>query len=274
MKILVFGSNGMLGNYILSYLNKNNLTAIGITRNDYDLKNLTEESLNKFLLDKNIDENFVLINSAGVIPQASKNYQLTDKDYFKINSIFPIILSKLCNKYKCKMIHVTTDCVFSGEKGNYIETDEHDASDSYGVSKSLGELCNCTIIRTSIIGEEKLNKRSLLEWVKSNANKEINGYVNHYWNGVTCLQLSKIIHCIISENLYWTGVRHIFSPETVNKYELTSMINDIYKFNITIKKFNTEKKIDKSINTIYNTNKEFNIKSLKDQIIEMHNYDL
>lgn len=272
MKVIIFGSNGMLGNYIKSFFLSQNIPTFGITRNHYDLSKFTNESLNKLLCDYMINEDTVIINAAGVIPQASKNYHLIEKEYYKINSIFPITLSNICNKYKAKMIHVTTDCVFSGNKGNYIETDEHDAVDSYGISKSLGELCDCTIIRTSIIGEEKFNKRSLLEWVRSNHGKEINGYLNHLWNGVTCLELSKIIHKIITGNLYWKGVRHIFSPQTVSKYELVSMINEIYDLNITVKQYFTEKKIDKSINTIYDTNNTFKIKNLKDQIKELNSY--
>ena len=135
------------------------------------------------------------------------------------------------------MIHVTTDCVFSGKDGNYDENSLHDETNDYGTSKSLGELCKATIIRTSIIGEETINKRSLLEWVRSNRGGEINGFTNHMWNGVTCLQLSKIIEKMIREKFYWEGVRHTFSPRSVSKYELVSLINEIYDLNIKVNKF-------------------------------------
>jgi dTDP-4-dehydrorhamnose reductase len=147
------------------------------------------------------------------------------------------------------MIHITTDCVFSGKDGSYNELSEHDETNDYGMSKSLGELCNATIIRTSIIGEEVQNKRSLLEWVKSNKGKDINGFVNHFWNGVTCLELSNVIYKIINEKLYWNGVRHIFSPKSVSKFELVSMINEVYNLNIKINPFETEN-VDKTITTI------------------------
>lgn len=272
MRVLIFGATGMLGGYIVSYFNKKNISVCKITRDEFDLNDFTYESLENILIEYKINNNTIIINSAGIIPQASKNYKLTEKTYFKINSLFPVMLSSICNKYDSKMIHITTDCVFSGKKGDYSETDEHDASDSYGISKSLGELANCTIIRTSIIGEEKYNKRSLLEWVKSNSNKEINGYSNHIWNGVTCLELAKIIYQIISNNLFWNGVRHIFSPNIINKYELVSLINDVYKLNIKINKYQTDEHIDKSINTIYDTNNIFNIQKLNEQIIEQYNY--
>jgi dTDP-4-dehydrorhamnose reductase len=161
--------------------------------------------------------------------------------------------------------------IFPFRDGNYNKNSIHDEINDYGTSKSLGELCYGTIIRTSIIGEEVINKRSLVEWIKGNKDGEINGYINHYWNGVTCLELSKIIYKIINENLYWNGVRHIFSPTTVSKYELCNMINNTYGLNIKIKEYNTEK-VDKSISSIYETIKIFNIPELEEQITRMKIY--
>ena len=149
------------------------------------------------------------------------------------------------------MIHITTDCVFSGKKGNYIETDEHDITDVYGRTKSLGEPNNCTIIRTSIIGEEKGQSRSLVEWIKSVKNEEVNGFVNHRWNGVTCLQLSKVIEEIINNNLWWSGVRHIHSPNWVNKGQLVNMVSDIYDLNVTVNLVDTDERVNRTLSSIY-----------------------
>lgn len=264
MKIFIFGSNGMLGNYVNSYLS-NDFTVVNLTRNDYDISNLSINSLDKMLSVKNIEKNDIIINCAGVIPQSSKQRSINSKLYFIVNSMFPVILSQLCEKYGAKMIHITTDCVFSGKDGNYDENSFHDETNDYGISKSLGELCNATIIRTSIIGEEEKNKRSLLEWVKSNKGKVINGFINHFWNGVTCLQLAQIIEQIIKENLYWNGVRHIFSPRSISKYELVSLINEIYNLNINIIPFETHK-IDKTLTSIYGENNLFLIPDLQEQI--------
>ena len=153
---------------------------------------------------------------------------------------------------------------FSGKKGNYNEHDLHDEINNYGVSKSLGELCDATIIRTSIIGEELLNKRSLLEWVKSNKGGKVNGYNNHYWNGVTCLQLATIIKQMIESNIFWKGIRHVYSPRSVSKYELLKMINEVYQLNIEICKYNANDNIDKTITGKYK--KIFNIPDLLIQI--------
>ena len=252
MKVFLFGANGMLGNYVQSYLSLNHIQVIPLTRKDFDLEELSVLSLKKFMEEKGLGAYDVIVNCAGVIPQASKDRELSKRNYYKINSILPIILSMLTNH----MIHVTTDCVFSGKTGGYHEYSTHDETNDYGTSKSLGELCDGTIIRTSIIGEELINKRSLLEWIISNENRTINGYFNHLWNGVTCLQLAKIIHKIISENIYWKGVRHIFSPTTVSKYELCKMISDIYELNIKVNEYDTEK-VDKSLSSVYQIN--FNI---------------
>ena len=265
MKVFLFGANGMLGNYVRSYLSQNNIQVIPLTRKDFDLEELSVLSLKKFLEEKGLGADDVIVNCAGVIPQASKDRELSKRNYYKINSILPIILSMLTTH----MIHITTDCVFSGATGGYHEYSTPDEINDYGTSKSLGELCDGTIIRTSIIGEELVNKRSLLEWVISNENRTINGYSNHYWNGVTCLQLSKIIYEIINQNLYWKGVRHIFSPTTVSKYELCAMISDIYDLNIKVKEYETEK-VDKSLSTVYEVHGI--IPELKEQLKEMRDF--
>lgn len=269
MKIFIFGSSGMLGNYIKKYLSDLNYDIVSFSRKEYDLTFLTIQSLESLLINHEIKEKDIIINCSGVIPQSSNRQKLTKDLYYKINSIFPIVLSMLCDKLNCKMIHITTDCVFNGNEGLYGEKSNHTETNDYGTSKSLGELSNSTIIRTSIIGEELYNKTSLLEWVKSNKNKEINGYTKHFWNGVTCLQLAKIIEYVIKHNLYWNGVRHIFSPNTVSKYELVSIINNVYKLNIKINKLETEK-VDKSLTSIYKS--FYDIPILEKQIEEQKDY--
>ena len=248
---------------------------ICITRETFDVNKLSFSNIDKLFESLKIHENDVIINCIGIIPQSNNVNNVTNKNYYKINTLFPIFLNIICNKYHTKLIHITTDCVFSGKKGNYIENDVHDEINDYGVSKSLGELYDkCTIIRTSIIGEEKKNKYSLLEWIKNNKDGSINGYTNHYWNGVTCLQLAKILHEIIDTNNFWQGVRHIYSPTTLSKYELSMIINTAYSLNITINKYETEKYINKSLNTIYYENAVFNIPELQEQIIELKDFTI
>jgi dTDP-4-dehydrorhamnose reductase len=245
MKIILLGSNGMLGTYLRSYFT-DKYELLSLTRKDIDLSTCESDIIS--YLDKITNAGDIIINSAGVIKQRDYNI----KDMIMVNGVLPHILNKLKVLKKCEVIHITTDCVFSGkEESGYTENSLHDCLDDYGKSKSIGENENNTNIRTSIIGEERYNKKSLIEWIKSNKNKTINGYSNHLWNGVTCLELSKLIHKIISENLFWTGTKHIHSPNTVSKYELTSMINEIYELNIHIDKIETKDNCFRNLSSLY-----------------------
>jgi dTDP-4-dehydrorhamnose reductase len=271
-KLIILGANGMLGNYIKRYFQEySSLKVICINRQSFDAFNDDIYKL-ETILKEHLNINTLVFNAIGVIPQSSKNYEIMNQHFIKINKEFPHNLSALCNKYNAKLIHPSTDCVYTGHsQGSYNENNSHDEMGIYGKTKSLGEPKNCTVIRTSIIGEEVYNYRSLVEWVKKNKNEEINGYVNHYWNGVTCLQYAKIIEHMINNNIFWKGVRHICSPRIVSKYELCEMINNVYELNIKINKYETDG-VDKSLSTIYEENNLFNIPDLSKQIIEMRDF--
>ena len=227
MKAIIFGKTGMLGNYVYKTL-MTDYEVISIDRADFDIECCDWNKLDDKI--KIYSKNDVIINCIGSIPQRKPNI----RQLIIVNTIFPLKLNEIAKKYELKIIHITTDCVFSGKKGNYNENDIHDCEDNYGITKSLGENIEGCIIRTSIIGEEINNKLSLLEWVKGNKNKTITGYTNFYWNGVTCLTLSKIIKDIINNDKYWSGVKHVYSPNIVSKFELCNMINKIYELNINI----------------------------------------
>lgn len=265
MKIVIFGSNGMLGTYFKKYF-ENKYEILTVTRKDIDLSTSSEEEILSFLK-KNVSTDDIILNASGVIKQ--RTFEL--KDMINVNSIFPNILAIFKDLVKCQIIHVSTDCVYSGRIGNYDETSEHDCLDEYGKTKSLGENKKLTIIRTSIIGEELSNKKSLVEWVISQSNKKVDGYTNHLWNGVTCLELSKYVEKLIEEKNYWSGVRHIFSPDTVSKYQLVGMISEVYGLNISITEKTTEKNCFRNLNTTLTNPIE---KKLIDQIIEMKNFDI
>ena len=242
----------MLGRYISIYLQKHfmrpDIDIRCINRDNIDASKINQRDLHDRLnLFYQIKMGDVVINCIGAIkPRVD---ELGTLNAILVNSAFPIMLSDIVRSLRAKFIHFTTDCVYSGNKmnesgmfpafpkrGNYSETDIHDAQDIYGKTKSLGEPQLATVIRTSIIGEEPGRKqRSLLQWVLDNEGKSINGFANHYWNGVTCLRLAWIIGEMISTENYWHGVKHIYS-NIVSKYELISYINDVYgKGNTVIK---------------------------------------
>lgn len=268
MNILIIGSTGMLGSTLKQYFTLMKYNVKEFNRANLDLAKCSFEEL-KEKIEQVIKESNIglIINCSGAIKQR-KDFDVTDM--IKINSMIPHWLSKISKDNSVKFIHFTTDCVYDGIKGNYTELDPHNARDYYGLTKSLGEPDNCTLIRTSIIGEEDKNKLSLLEWIRSNKDGEINGYKNHIWNGVTCLQMAKIIDKIIKDNLFWEGVRHIYSNE-VNKFDLACMINEIYGLNIKINPLNTDVSVNRSLSSIKD-NSVFHIPSLYKQIQETKDF--
>ncbi|HGJ66029.1 TPA: hypothetical protein ENS27_11670, partial [bacterium] len=194
------------------------------------------------------------------------------EDVLRINSLFPRNLAKLCNAKDIKCFHITTDCVYTGKKGNYSEADFFDADDLYGLSKNAGENKDCMTLRTSIIGEENGNSRSLLEWAKSQAGKEVNGFTNHLWNGVTTLYLAEVIETILVNNLYEKGLFHIHSPNTVNKYELLQIFNRVYRLDLRINPVEAKDAVDRSLSSIYDLTKLVSVKTLEQQITEMQEF--
>ena len=272
MNVVLFGSTGMLGHYVHTILSKN-YNVIAFKRETFDI---IKDDWNKLrsLFETIGYRQLTIINCAGVIPQNARKPEEYAK-YIRVNTLFPHKLQEIAERYNHNFIHITTDCVFDGLKdgGLYVETDAHTETNIYGVSKSLGEPENACVIRTSIIGEELLNKHSLLEWTRGQKDNTINGFTNHRWNGVTCLTLANLIKQIIDTNRFWTGTRHVFSPNTVSKYELCRLINEIYDLNITINKFESGATCDKSIASLSTTD-WYTIEDIKTQIVEQKNHTL
>ena len=165
------------------------------------------------------------------------------------------MLNKLCNSINSKLIHISTDCVFSGKTGGYDENSIKDAIDDYGKTKSLGEFhseCNLCI-RTSIIGPEiKQNGEGLVHWLFQQ-NGKVFGYKNVYWSGVTTLELSKAIRFSIENNI--NGLWNLTNGEPISKYDLLDKIINIFSLNNELDK-NFEKKSNKTLKT----NKDVNYK--------------
>jgi dTDP-4-dehydrorhamnose reductase len=208
--ILVLGVSGMLGSMVFDYLSKNkNLTIYGTVRNkDYCNEKILYFDANNLDLFRQSDFKKLkidyIINCIGITKPFSKD---NDPDgvfrAININAKFPWQLAHLARKQNIKLIQICTDCVYSGNKGDYNENDPHDALDVYGKSKSLGEVFDGSslLIRCSIIGpEQKKDKNYLLEWFLTQSHgAEIGGYAHHYWNGVTTLQFAHLCESIIED---------------------------------------------------------------------------
>ena len=241
MKIIILGSNGMMGSMFSFYCNKESIDHMCIDRTIFNVSTQSVEELDNIIPTADI----VIVNFIGCIPQR----KYTDKEYTEINHIFPITLSHYCKDRNIPLIHISTNCVFSGDRSMQDEECVPDAKDIYGVSKARGEPRYGLVLRTSIIGLEKSSAFGLMSWFM-NTQGDIKGYTNHYWNGVTTLELSKYIIEIIKNKNISSGLRHIYSENELSKYDLLCTINDIFELN-------------KNINPVEVALKYYTLKSIK-----------
>jgi len=263
MKIFIFGANGMLGSYLHKYIRG----SVSVVRSQVEAMKIQKNDFYFQLKQLEIKRGDVIINVIGIINKRIKE----PIEFLTVNSLFPRVMADYCEKYGIGLIHISTDCVFNGLKGNYNETDLAGDTSIYGISKSAGEPRNCTIIRTSIIGENRNNSQDLLEWVRTHKNTIVTGWVNHIWNGITCLELARICKWIIDSNSFWFGVRHIFSPSPISKADLVEMISVIYELNNKIDKISGPYYCNRTLDTIYPL--PYIIPELKVQIIEQKNFN-
>lgn len=267
-KILVLGSAGMLGHIVFNYLNE--LNKYEIKDASYPVKVRPESLLldvtNKIQIEQTI-ENIkpdVIINCIGILIKGSQD---DPSNAIYLNAYLPHQLAKLQRKHGGKLIHISTDCVFSGEKGSYTETDFKDARDTYGLSKALGEIVNDLDLtfRTSIIGPELKEKgEGLFHWFMSQKG-EIKGYTNAFWGGVTTLELAKAIDQAIDHQL--TGLYHITNGQAISKFELISLFKKIWnKKDIEIKPFEG-KVADKSLKSV-RKDFDFSVNSYEQMLLD------
>lgn len=282
-RILIFGCSGMLGHKILQKLCDNKkFEIVCVYRNQkkinfFKKKNIKFKKLKDSLKLKLIRDLFIknkfdyVINCLGVIKQKNN---ISKKKLILLNSTFPQKLAKFSKIYKFRLIHFSTDCVFSGKKGFYKEGDIKDAKDLYGVSKSKGEPKetnkNVLTFRTSFIGHEIGSSNSLLDWFVFNKSKSLIGYNKAYFSGLTNLEISHIINKIILNNNFKHGLFHL-SGYKINKFNLLSQINKIYNLKKIIKK-EYSVKIDRSLaNQKFYKNFKFKKKKWKILIKELYN---
>ena len=189
----------------------------------------------------------VVINCIGIVKQAeaAKDPLIS----IEINALFPHRLARLCRRKGIRLIHISTDCVFSGHKGDYREDDLTDAEDVYGRTKAFGEVSyeGCLTIRTSMIGRELETSNGLAEWFLSQEGKTVSGYKRAIFSGFTTNSLAEIIAWIIAGHPNLHGIWHVAS-KPINKYDLLSLVKKVYGLSIQIE---LDEKVvcDRSLNT-------------------------
>jgi dTDP-4-dehydrorhamnose reductase len=270
-KILILGSTGMLGHQVYFHLSEEigfqvfDLSYRSKLREETIICDITDfDSLSEII--KNVRPD-VIVNCIGILIKGSNK---NPKNSILINAYFPHWLVSVADEIGSKVIHISTDCVFSGKKGGYIETDFRDADDVYGRGKALGEIFSekHLTLRTSIIGPElKTGGEGLFHWFMEQSDF-VNGYTSAYWGGVTTRALSKVISESIVRDL--SGLVHITNGEKISKFELLQEFNKQFDRGLEIIPFEG-KKVDKSLKT----NREelqIQIPSYSEMIAEMRSF--
>lgn len=246
-KVIILGALGMAGHIMAQYLDETNeYEVFGVAKTN-DTKYIKKElDVQKFEeLEKYFEEikPDIVINCIGILV-AKSNSDLTTA--IIMNSYLPHFLSKLGTKLNYKLIHISTDCVFSGKTGSYNENSFRDGDDNYARTKALGEVINDKdlTIRTSIIGPElKSNGTGLLHWFL-NQNDTIDGYSKAFWSGVTTLELAKQTHEMIKQDI--RGLFQLCPDDKISKFDLLKLFAKIWEKEIFIEE-NTKYSVDKSL---------------------------
>lgn len=271
MRILVLGKNGMLGHVVYNYLKEHDYEVYGtVVSNDngivydaYKSQSDLEEIIKKYGPE-------VVINCIGILNKvAEDNHHLA----VSLNSLLPHYIDLLSSKYNFKFIHVSTDCVFEGDRGKYDEDALPDATSFYGRSKALGEVKNerSLTLRTSIVGPDNNHKGiGLFQWFITQSG-EVGGYSKVIWTGVTTIELAKAIEKGIKNNL--TGLHHVVNNDFIPKKNLLELFKKSFNKDIVINTNDTTI----SEKTLVRTDKSFDfdvptyetmVEEMKDWVLE------
>jgi len=244
VRILILGGDGMLGHQLLTSLQPRHEVRVTLRQdlpayqtyglftasNAYagvDVSSLGRlvEVLGDFRPD-------AVINCVGIVKQRPIAKESIPS--IETNALFPHRLSVLCKDVGARLVHISTDCVFSGRKGNYQEGDLSDAEDLYGKTKFLGEVHDdhCLTLRTSIIGRELARKKSLLEWCLAQKGT-VKGFKNAIYTGFTTLEMSRIIENMLVDHPEASGVYQV-SSEPISKYDLLLLFKKMFNLNIQV----------------------------------------
>ena len=257
-KILVLGSTGMLGRMVSEYFSQ--FPEYELFQTFRSIQNNKLVNNHKFdamtdsleLLIEKIKPDY-LINCIGIIkPEINERNQSSINRAISINTYFPIKLSKSAKKHNFKYVQIGTDCVFSGLVGNYQENSFQDAADVYGKTKIAGEIFDNSkyLLRSSIVGPEPGQGKSLLNWFLSQNQQTVNGFIDHKWNGITTLNFAKIVHGMIKSSKFINNLQHITPQDEVSKYDLLLYFNKYFQANVTIESVDSNNPVNRTLATI------------------------
>lgn len=271
-KVIVLGSLGMAGHVVSEFLDRNgSYDVIGVARSDgpyvKHILDVTDFSLLKETI-SSVNPDYV-INCVGSLVNASTHDICSA---ILINSYLPNYLADLGESLTYKLIHISTDCVFSGRDGGYTEESFRDGDDNYARTKALGEISNNKdlTIRTSIIGPElKTDGTGLLDWFLKQEG-QVRGFSRAYWSGVTTLELAKAIHHFIDQDI--SGLFQLCPENKISKYDLLHLFSEIWGKDIEIDG-DPSYRVDKSLVTLRD-DFDYDVPEYRFMLEEMHDWML
>jgi dTDP-4-dehydrorhamnose reductase len=257
--VLILGGTGMLGHAVLEEFRGFNGDVKFTSRSGsgipFDVLNDSVENLAQ-----HVRSGDYIVNCLGITKPHIKDENKQDVAKARlVNSLFPAELAALAEQTGAKVIQIATDCVFSGRKGHYLETDTHDAEDVYGKTKSLGEVVSNNVmhIRVSTIGRELGRSTLLLEWVLSHPKgATLPGFTDHFWNGVTTNHFAKVVRGIIENDGFESGLSHLVPANELSKADLVRHIASAFgRSDLMVEDTYSGKPINRTLST---TNPDFN----------------
>ncbi len=263
-RVIVLGGTGMLGSMVVDVLSRSaDFSVTSTTREITAAENCRhafpsvrwigfDASVNDLSL---IDGHEWIVNCIGITkPLIHDDNAFEVERAVQVNSLYPQRLASKAKKSGGRVLQIATDCVYSGEKGRYVETDAHDALDVYGKTKSLGESVQPWVhnLRCSIIGPEPKDFKFLLEWfVRQPRDAQVNGFTNHRWNGVTTFHFARVIAGIIRNGVDLPNVQHLVPSGDVTKAEMLEAFAASYgRQDINIRHTVAEKVIDRTLASV------------------------
>jgi dTDP-4-dehydrorhamnose reductase len=245
MRVLILGGDGMLGHRLLRHLRTRHEVRVTLRQDPeaYRRFGLFDEGNASYGVDARDQSGLerviagfrpeALVNCVGIVKQ--RDEAVTSIPSIEINALLPHRLALLARAASCRLVHMSTDCVFSGRRGNYREVDLPDAEDLYGRSKLLGEVDQpgSITLRTSIVGTELLRKTGLLEWFLSQRGGRISGYRKAIFTGFSTQEMARIIEKLLVEHPQASGLYHV-SSDPISKYDLLSQLNQALNLGTTI----------------------------------------
>ena len=261
-KVLILGSTGMLGSAVEKVLKAGEIDITVASRTKGVLFDAVGVNMPNLIEDSGLSSGDFIVNCIGLTKARISEDSIASRQLaVGLNIDFPNSLAEAAENANLKVIQVATDCVYSGGRGSYSELEAHDAHDVYGKTKSIGETPSASVmhLRCSLIGPELGRSSLFYEWVRNQPQgSHIQGYKNHFWNGLTSTAFARIVRGVVTSDLFKPGVQHLVPAGRVTKDELIRIVlASLSRSDVQVEAVDARQGVDRTLNT---ANEELNKK--------------